>query len=313
MIAVIGATGFTGRRLVAHLRRLYPDQELVAIVRPAGGREIGTNVALRTADLSDMEALRDAFRGAMQVVSVVSLGTGYAANLVSAIQAAAPDHAIFFSTTSIFTKVAPRSRNVFVEAERLIVSSDIPATIFRPTMIYGRPGDRNIERLLRFIGRSPLMPIVGSGAALQQPVHVDDLVTAVGSALGKATTIGWSYNLPGPRPMRFMELVSEAAQALGRKPIFVHLPLRLTAMVLRAWTTTGLAPRIRPEQFLRLAENKQVDGGRAVQHFGYAPREFGLGVREEAHLLGLADSDGVDGKSESRRQSQASGLTGRNP
>jgi len=307
MIAVIGATGFTGRRLVVHLRQQYPDQELVAIVRSASQHEALTNVTFRTADLSDMGSLREAFRGARQVVSVVSLGSGYAANLVSAIQAAAPDHAIFFSTTSIFTKVAPRSRNVFVEAEHMIVSSDIPATIFRPTMIYGRPGDRNIERLLRFIGRSPFMPIVGSGAALQQPVHVDDLTAAVDSALGRSNTIGWSYNLPGPRPMRFTELVAEAAQAVGRRPIFVHLPLGLTALAVGAWAVTGLAPRIRPAQVLRLAEHKQVDPSRAVQHFGYSPREFGLGVREEARLLGLTHSDGSQGKKHSRRFSPKRG------
>lgn len=292
MITVVGATGFTGRRVIAELRRQYPEDELVAVVRPQSRRDLFTNdrVVLRTADLAYAQELREAFRGSRLVVTLVSLGLGYAANLVTAIQAAEPDHAIFFSTTSIFSRVESEPRGTIIEAERVIMNSGVPATIFRPTMAYGRPGDRNIERLLRFLARSPIMPIVGSGSGLQQPVHVDDLAAAVGGALGKSVTIGRAYNLPGPRPMRFTDLVSQSARAIGRRPIFIHIPLQLTRTALQAWSVTGLWPRVRPQQVLRLAESKQADPARAAHDFGYAPREFDVGVREEAFLLSLTPS-----------------------
>jgi uncharacterized protein YbjT (DUF2867 family) len=293
MIAVIGATGFTGRRVVLQLRQQFAEEDLVAVVRPTSRREWlqDHEVSIRTADLDDIGALREAFAGARFIVSTVSMGFGHAPNLVAALQAVRPDHAIFFSTMSIYSQVVSRSRGTRIEAEQLITGSGLPYTIFRPTMIYGRPGDRNIERLLRFLRRSPLMPIIGNGAGLQQPAHVDDLAAAVGSALARSVTIGHSYNLPGPRAMRFTELVHQAAQVLGRKPMFIHVPAALARSAVRVWSLTGLWPAVRPEQVARLTENKHADPSRANREFGFAPREFQLGVREEAALLGLLRTD----------------------
>lgn len=293
MIAVIGATGFTGHRVVLQLRRQFPDENLLAIVRATSprGRLQNADVSLRIADLDDIVALREAFAGARLVVSTVSLGFGHAPNLVAALQAASPDHSIFFSTMSIYSQVASASRETRIEAEQLIVSSGLNATIFRPTMIYGRPGDRNIERLLRYLHRSKVVPVVGNGGGLQQPVHVDDLACAVGKALGRHSAVGHSYNLAGPRPMRLTELTIQAGQALGRRPFFFHVPTSAALALVRLWSVTGLWPRIRPEQIMRLAENKQADPSRAVRDFGFAPREFYIGVKEEAALLGLIRPD----------------------
>jgi uncharacterized protein YbjT (DUF2867 family) len=297
MIAVIGATGFTGRRIVPQLRQHYPDEELVAIVRSESRLELLANqqISFRTADMADPSALPKAFEGARLVISTISLGFGSAPNLVAALVAAKPDRVIFFSTRTVFSTVRTNTRDLLIAAERLIVDSGLPATLFRPTMVYGRPGDRNIERLLRFLRHSPLMPVLGSGNGLHQPVHVDDLAIAVAKASATRETIGRSYNLPGPRPMRFIELLRSAAVAVERRPILIHVPLWLAYPTVRAWSATGLWPRIRPDQLLRLGENKQADAEDAMRDFGYSPREFDQGVVEEAGLLGLVDRDRARG------------------
>jgi nucleoside-diphosphate-sugar epimerase len=290
MIAVIGATGFTGERVVPHLCKQHPNEEIVAIVRSGSRQELLANerVSFRTAELADLGALQRALTGAGLVVSMISLALGHTPNLLAALVATKPDQVIFFSTRSVFSTVRTNTRDALIEAERLIADSGLPATLFRPTMVYGRPGDRNIERLLRFLRHSPFMPVLGAGTGLQQPVHVDDLAIAVGQASATRETIGRSYNLPGPRPMRFIELIRSAAVAVGRRPILIHVPLWLAYPTVRAWSTTGLWPRIRPDQLLRLGENKQADVDGAMRDFGYSPREFAQGVAEEAALLGLA-------------------------
>jgi uncharacterized protein YbjT (DUF2867 family) len=290
MIAVMGATGFTGQRVVRQLRRHYPDEELVAVVRAESRRELLANeqVSFRTADLADVSALQKALVGARLVGSAVSLAFGHAPNLVAALVATKPDHVIFLSTMSVFRTRRNNVSDVSLEAERLINRSGLPATIFRPTMIYGRPGDRNIERLLRFLRRSPFIPVLGRGTGLQQPVHVDDLAIAVAQAFAIKGTIGRTYNVPGPRPMPLVELIRTVAAAVSRRPMFVHVPLWFADPMVRAWSITGLWPRIRAEQLLRFDENKEADPGPAVRDFSYSPREFDEGVREEAGLLGLA-------------------------
>jgi uncharacterized protein YbjT (DUF2867 family) len=275
--------------VIPRLRQQFPDDELTVVLRPSSRHPQVTDASIlvRYADLADYRSLERAFAGARWVVSLVSLGFGHAPNLVAAMEAVRPEHAIFFSSMSIYTKLASRSRQVRMEAERLVIESKIATTIFRPTMIYGRPGDRNIERLLRFLHWSPVVPLIGSGAGLQQPVHVDDLAYAVAIAIGKTATMGRAYNLPGPRPLRFRELIKQAASVVGRDPVLVHIPRRLAYRAVALWSTTRLWPRVRPEQVLRLEENKQADPSRAAAEFGFAPREFIEGVRLEAELLGL--------------------------
>lgn len=290
MIAVIGATGFTGQRIVRLLCLQHPDDELVAIVRSGSRQELLANdqVSFRFAELTDLGALRRAFAGARLVVSAISSGLGHTPSLVSALEATKPEQVIFFSTMSVYSTVRTNTRDVLIEAERVIGHSGLPATIFRPTMVYGRPGDRNIERLLRFLHASPFVPLLDPGTGLHQPVHVDDVAIAVGRASATRDTIGRSYNLPGPRPIRFIELIRSAAVAVGRRPILIHVPLWLAYPTVRAWSTTGLWPRIRTDQLRRLGENKLADADSAMRDFGYASREFDQGVAEEATLLGLA-------------------------
>ena len=160
MIAVLGATGFTGHRIVHALSDWAPEEAIVAVVRSTSDRSrlAATRAEFRVADLSDDRGLIRALRGARVVVSAVSLGFGHAAGICTAITAIEPAHAVFFSTTSIATRVPNASREIRVRAEQRIQTSGMPATIVRPTMIYGRPGDRNIERLLSFLTRSPIVP-----------------------------------------------------------------------------------------------------------------------------------------------------------
>ena len=289
MIAVIGATGFTGRRVVVQLCRLYPDEELVAVVRSGGRRDLLANpqVSFRSAELAEPGTLRRAFRGARLVVSAISPALGHTSKLVAAISAAKPEQVIFFSTISVFSTLKTHIREVATEAEGVVADSGLPATILRPTMVYGRPGDRNIERLLP----TPVALHARSRPWCRPPATCT--CRRSGNRRGAGTrnkgTIGRSYNLPGPRPMPFIELIGKAAIAVGRRrPIFVHVPLLFAHPMVRLWSATGLRPRIRADQLLRLRENKQVDPDLAMQDFGYSPREFDHGVAEEAALLGLA-------------------------
>ena len=290
MLAVIGATGFTGHRIVHALSESVPDEAIVAVVRSTSDRSrlAATGAEFRVADLADARALTLALRGSHTVVCTASLGFGHANNICTAIAATEPRHAVFFSTTSVVTRVPSNSRETRILAEQLIWASGVPATIVRPTMIYGRPGDRNIERLLGFLRRSPVVPMLDRGRALQQPVHVDDLADAVLAILRcREGTIGHTYNLPGPEAMSYAVLVQRAGAALGRRPLLVPVPVRAARTVARAWSRTRMWPRVSEEQVERVLENKSFSWTEAGSDFGYQPRSFAAGVALEAKLLGL--------------------------
>lgn len=98
------------------------------------------------------------------MINIASLGFGHAPNIINACQEMKIERAIFISTTGIFTKLNPDSKGIRLEAERLIKESELDYTIIRPTMIYGTPKDRNMWRLVKYLKRLPMLPILGNGS-----------------------------------------------------------------------------------------------------------------------------------------------------
>jgi nucleoside-diphosphate-sugar epimerase len=237
-------------------------------------------------DLDEPESLENAFRAsrADALINLASLGFGHAPAVLAALENSGIKRAIFVSTTAIFTGLNAASRSVRISAEEAIRRSRLDWTILRPTMIYGTPADRNMFRLVRAVRRWPVMLLPGGGRGLQQPVHVDDLAKAVVTTLGRPVTIHRSYDLAGPRPLTFRETVEAAAGAVGKRPLMLPIPMSLVIVVARSYERLSRAPRLRTEQFERLAENKAFDIGPAMRDLDFNPRPFEVGISEEAAL-----------------------------
>ncbi|MEE1943586.1 NAD(P)H-binding protein [Pedobacter sp. KR3-3] len=71
-VAVIGATGFVGQNLTAELANR--GHQVIAIARNVGSVAQNDQVTAKTADVSDVESLADALKGADVVVSAFNAG-----------------------------------------------------------------------------------------------------------------------------------------------------------------------------------------------------------------------------------------------
>jgi uncharacterized protein YbjT (DUF2867 family) len=283
-VAVTGATGFTGRRIVAEMLRR--GHEVVALVRAPASR-LAPSRALRVieGDMADKAALGPLLDGAEGFVHAASLGFGHARAVTEAVEAARPRRSVFFSSTALFTHLPAASKAVRVDAEARVRALGPEWTIVRPTMIYGAAGDRNMERLIRFVSRSPIVPLPGGGRALVQPVHVEDLGRAAVDALLCPAAACREYNLAGADPAPLRVLVAHVASLLGRRPVLVSVPVRPVAGALHLWAALGLPPRLKPEQVRRLAEDKAFPYDEAQRDWGYAPRGWREGLAQEVAAL----------------------------
>lgn len=287
-VAVAGATGFTGRRVAA----LLVDQrhELRCLVRRTS--DVGVLPAgtpCRVGDLADAASLHDWLSGCEALVYCASMGFGHVPGVVAAAERARIGRAVFVSTTALFTRLPARSKAVRVAAEDAVRGSSLDWTLVRPTMIYGAPGDRNMERLLHRLARWPVLPVPGDGRALIQPVHVDDLARGIVSALDAHAASRREYDLSGADALPLRDAIATAARTLGRPGRTVHLPLGPVALFLGFVEALGLRLPIGREQVLRLAEDKAFSHERAAADLGFRPREFAQGIAEEAAALGLVE------------------------
>ena len=261
----------------------------MALVRPTSeSGALPPDSECREGDLADASSLDRGLAGCRSLVYAASMGFGHIPGVLDACKRAGVRRAVFVSTTAIFTRLPAPSKAVRTAAEDAVRASGLDWTIVRPTMIYGAPGDRNIERLVRFVSRRPFVPVPGSGRSLVQPVHVDDLADGIVAAWASAAAVGKSYDLSGAASLSLDALIDAAAAACGRRARKLHLPLGPVAGMLGLLESVGLRPRIKREQVLRLAEDKAFPHEEAARDLGFVPRTFEDGVQEEARLLGLA-------------------------
>lgn len=291
MVLLTGATGFLGQRVARRLAAT--SQPLAALVRSGSDASVLERFVseLRVGDLRDGESIRAALKGVRILVHVASMGLGTVPETVRLVEEAGLEWALYIGSTSIFTALPPEQKQRRLEAEEAIREGGVPAVILRPTMIYGAPGDRNMERLLRQAASWRVVPVVGSPERLHQPVHVEDVADAVGAALERrARGLADAYQVGGPRPLSYRQLLDEVCDALGKRFLRVRLPLAPARLAIGLYSRVSSRPRIRADQIARLEEDRAYDIAATRRDLDYAPRSFADGIRQEAAMLGLAAS-----------------------
>jgi uncharacterized protein YbjT (DUF2867 family) len=289
-LLVVGGSGFLGGYVLREAARR--GHQVLALARsPAAARTVTGNGARPLAgDLDDARCLDEAFAAAdgEALVCLASLGHGHGPGIVAAAEEAGIGRAVFVSTTAVTTTLHPPTKQVRLAAEQQIRGCGLDWTILRPTMIYGAPGDRNLSRLLSLLSRAAVLPVPATGKGLHQPVHVADVADVVLTALQRPAATGSLYNVAGPEPLPFAELLHICARAVGSRTRLVPVPLAPLVMLARGYELLSRHPRIRPEQLRRLAEDKAFAIDDAIRDLGYAPRPFARGIGDEARMLGLA-------------------------
>src|SRR3712207_4280244 len=194
-LLVTGGTGLLGGALLPLL--LAQGHEVRCMVRESstGVRRLDPErVELVRGDAGSSEDLYRALSGVEAMVHAA--GIEYAPQVVEAARRAGVGRLVMVGSTSVHSTYEFRSGSK-LRMEKLVRESGLEYTLVRPTMIYGSELDKNMHRLLRFLDRSPVFPIFGSGENLWQPVYHEDCARGVFEALVRPAAVGQSYDLPG--------------------------------------------------------------------------------------------------------------------
>lgn len=127
---------------------------------------------------------------------------------------------VVISSASVANPDHPLCETVMDNEQRIAEASG-DAIVLRPTMIYGSPRDKNLQKLARFVDRLPVVPVV-AGGGLIQPVHCDDIAgLAARAAEGHVPSgVHWAGGADTTRMGGLIELI---ADGLGKR----RMPLRL--------------------------------------------------------------------------------------
>ncbi len=287
MLYVTGITGHSGRWFLERLVKDNYRGKLRCVVLEDSDKTFleGTGLDIETVvgDLNDQEFLTASMSGCKMVLHIASIF--YSKNVVSAAVHNCVEWAILVHTTGRYSKYKSASEEYINIEEYVLKFRDrISITVLRPTMIYGSSRDQNMYKLISFLHKIKFFPMFGEGNNLMQPVHARDLGNAYYDViLNRNATFNKSYNLPGKKPLAYIDLVSIVSNTLGRKNVIVKIPLWISTMSAKVYNAFDKNAIISVEQVLRMLEDKAFGYEEAMRDFGYSPLSFEDGIVEEVN------------------------------
>ncbi len=241
LVTVFGGSGFLGRYAVRALaqsgfriRAAVRRPDLAYKLQPLG--RVGQIHAVQ-ANLRYPDSVMRAAEGAETVINLVGVLHSSGAQTFDAVQAegaaavaqAAKENGaklIHISAIGADAKSASAYARTKAAGEKAALAEG--AVVLRPSIVFG-PEDDFFNRFASLARMSPLLPLIGGGKTLFQPVFVGDVAVAIlKAAEGKAAprTI---YELGGPEMKSFRELMELTLREIGRKRLLVSLPFGLAS------------------------------------------------------------------------------------
>lgn len=227
-IAVTGATGYIGGRLVPRL--LEAGFRVRCLVRsPMKLRDRSwaahPQIEIVAANLSDEASTRASLQGCTAVYylvhSMISAGRDYAArdrDLARAFASAARDAGVArilylggLGETGEGLSEHLSSRR---EVETALASSGIPVTVFRAAMIIGS-GSASFEILRYLVERLPLMVTPRWVHTPCQPIAVRNVIHYLVAALSTPETAGGTFDIGGPDVLTYRQIMDIMGEELG--------------------------------------------------------------------------------------------------
>jgi nucleoside-diphosphate-sugar epimerase len=119
------------------------------------------------------------------------------------------------------------------QQEALVLQSPIPHVILRPTLMFGWFDRKHLGWLMRFMRRSPVFPVPGSGRYARQPLYAGDFAAIVVACIATAAT--GEYNISGLEKVDYIDLVLAIRQIAGARARIVRIPFWLFWPLLRVY------------------------------------------------------------------------------
>ena len=118
-------------------------------------------------------------------------------------------------------------------AEAIVREGGIPFTVLKCGVIYGR-GDHLLDHLSHALHTFPVFGLVGIRERPVAPVAVDDVARIlVAAALGDPRLRDRTLAVLGPETLPLGEAVRRVGAAVGRRPVYVRLPVAAHHVIAR--------------------------------------------------------------------------------
>ena len=240
IVAIAGASGFVGSKLIPELRDEFHVLGLTRTARSASAPDIGCD--FRACDLFSSTSTHAALAGVDIAVYLVHsmmpssrLFQGdfhdtdllLADNFAKACTHAGVKRIIYLGGLVPGTGYVSPHLQSRLEVEGVLQSSGIPVTCLRAGMVVG-PGGSSFEILRALVMRLPWMVLPKWTRSSGQAVFIDDVLSVLKAAVVDAAFAGRTFDLVNGESLTYEDLLRQTAAALGKKRYMLPVPIAST-------------------------------------------------------------------------------------
>jgi len=297
MILITGSTGYIGQHLVRRLveqgekpRCLVRDPVKAAHLFP------GASIEIVQGDTTQPAALVEAVKGVDTIIHAAfmtadrkeSPGNHYnetnvqgTANLIKAAEAAGVRRLIEIS--GLGTK--PDKPGSYMQgrylAEKMLKESKLDWTIIQPSVLFGK-GAPFIKGLTDLIQSSPVVPLIGGGKMMFQPIYVEDVVSVVLKVLAEPQ---WgnreTYTIGGPAYYSFTQIIDVLLHTMGKSRLKAPAPRALIGVGAAVMEAVLPKPPLTKAAMALFAFDNTTDLHSVEHYFGFTPQSFTRFLEEQ--------------------------------
>ncbi|GAC1422931.1 MAG: complex I NDUFA9 subunit family protein [Ktedonobacteraceae bacterium] len=290
MILITGATGYIGRHLAQRLvaqgerpRCLVRDITRAKTILPAD------NIEFVEGDTTQPHTLNAAVQGVDTIVHAAfitadhkALSSNYYENTnvngTANLMKAAKDGGVtrIIEIGGLGTK--PDKPGSYMQgrylAEKMLIDSGLDYTIIQPSVLFGKgaPFTKGLADLVR---TAPVLPLIGGGGTMFQPIYVEDVVTVIIKVLeNPAGTNKKTYTIGGPAYYSFSQIYDELLKAMHKNRLKVYAPTPIIGVAAAVMEAILPRPPLTRAAMALFSFNNTTDLNSVERDFGFTPTSF---------------------------------------
>ena len=117
---------------------------------------------------------------------------------------------------------------------------------------------KHLGWLSRFMNKSPVFPIPGSGKYMRQPLYVGDFCNIIISCIENNVREG-IFNITGHEKIDYIDIIREIRRAAGSRALIVPVPYSLFYALLWVWSLFDRNPPFTTQQLAALTAKDEFE------------------------------------------------------
>lgn len=199
--------------------------------------------------------------------------------VLAACRAHGVEHIVHISSSVLNSRANDFYTETKKAQEDLVRASGIPHQVLRPTLMFGWLDRKHLGWLSRFMARSLVFPIPGTGRFARQPLYVRDFCRIILACLQREPDNG-VFDISGLEVVDYIDIIRQIKRVTGARALVLRIPYWLFWTLLAIYALFDRDPPFTTRQLAALVIPELFPMEPWGDVFGVTPTTFAAAIQE---------------------------------